>query len=84
MPRNLRITLAILGVAVLIGLISLRGLHRRLRGLKPTTEEQARRELLAPGISTPTDAKVQTKIYWAAVPTELRRCRWPWLSRLTP
>ena len=70
MPRNLRITLAILAVAVLIGLISLRGLHRRLQGLSQgtTTEEQARRELLAPGISTPTDAKVQTKIYWAAGP----------------
>ena len=58
MPRNLRITLAILAVAVLIGLISLRGLHRRLQGLSQgtPTEEQARRELLAPGISTPTDA----------------------------
>lgn len=73
MPRNLRITLAILAVAVLIGLISLRGLHRRLQGLSQgtTTEEQARRELLAPGISTPTDAKVQTRIYWAAGPDKV-------------
>jgi spore germination protein GerM len=68
MPRNLKITLAILAVAVLIGLISLRGLDRRIQRLSqsPTTEEQARRELLEPGISTPTDVKVQTRIYWAA------------------
>jgi spore germination protein GerM len=68
MPRNLKIALAILAVAVLIGLISLRGLHRRIQGLSQatTSEEQARRELLAPGISTPTDAKIQAKIYWAA------------------
>lgn len=70
MPRNLKITLAILAVAVLIGLISLRGLDRRIQRLSenPTTEEQARRELLETGISTPTDLKVQTKIYWAAGP----------------
>jgi spore germination protein GerM len=70
MPRNLKITLAILAVAVLIGLISLRGLDRRIQRLSenPTTEEQARRELLEPGISTPTDVKAQTKIYWAAGP----------------
>jgi spore germination protein GerM len=68
MPRNLKITLAILAVAVLLGLISLRGLDRRIQRLSETTttEEQARRELLAPGISTPTDVKVQTKIYWAS------------------
>jgi spore germination protein GerM len=73
MPRNLKITLAILAVAVLIGLISLRGLHRRIQRLSAgtTTEEQARRELLAPGISTPTDVKVQTKIYWAAGPDKV-------------
>ena len=73
MPRNLKITLAILAVAVLIGLISLRGLDRRIQRLSenPTTEEQARRELLAPGISTPTDVKVQTKIYWAAGPDKV-------------
>jgi spore germination protein GerM len=70
MPRNLKITLAILAVAVLIGLISLRGLDRRIQRLSenPTTEEQARRELLEPGISTPTDVKAQTNICWAAGP----------------
>jgi spore germination protein GerM len=73
MPRNLKIALAILSVAVLIGLISLRGLDRRIQRLSEgtTTEEQARRDLLSPGISTPTDVKVQTKIYWAAGPEKI-------------
>ncbi|HXN71373.1 MAG TPA: GerMN domain-containing protein [Candidatus Acidoferrales bacterium] len=73
MPRNLKIALAILGVAVLIGLISLRGLDRRIQRLSEgtTTEEQARRDLLSPGISTPTDVKIQTKIYWAAGPEKV-------------
>jgi spore germination protein GerM len=73
MPRNLKITLAFLAVAVLIGLISLRGLDRRIQRLSESTktEERARRELLAPGISTPSDVKVQTKIYWAAGPDKI-------------
>ena len=73
MPRNFRITLAILGVAVLIGLISLRSLHRRIQGLSvaPTSEEQARRELLAASSSAPTDARVQAKIFWAAGPDRI-------------
>jgi hypothetical protein len=73
MPRNLKITLAILSVAVLIGLISLRSLHRRITGLKdnPTSEEQARRDLLATTTSAPTDARAQTKIFWAAGPDKI-------------
>jgi hypothetical protein len=73
MPRNLKITLAILSVAVLIGLISLRSLHRRITGLKenPTSEEQARRDLLATTTSAPTDARSQVKIFWAAGPDKI-------------
>ena len=73
MPRNFRITLAILEVAVLIGLISLRSLHRRIQRLSiaPTSEEQARRELLAASTSAPTDARVQAKIFWAAGPDRI-------------
>jgi hypothetical protein len=69
-PRNLKITLAILAVAVLIGLISLRSLQKRLQRLAqaPTTEEQARRDLLKPPISTPTDVVAQIPIFWAAGP----------------
>jgi hypothetical protein len=68
MPRNLQIAMGILGVAVAVGLISLRGLHQRMQGLaeSQSTEDKARREVLAPEISTPSDSKVEAKIYWAA------------------
>jgi hypothetical protein len=68
MPRNLKITLGILSVAVLIGLISLRGLHQRIERLSQEqgSEEQQRRELLKPAIATSTDVMVTAKIFWAA------------------
>jgi hypothetical protein len=68
MPRNIKFALGILGIAVLIGLISLRGMHERIQHLSdnPKSEDQARREVLAPPISTPTDAKEQAKIFWGA------------------
>jgi hypothetical protein len=76
--RNLKITIAILAVAVIIGLLSLRGLSKRIERLQenPSSEEQARRELLAPKVSTPTDVLSRAKIYWAAAadstaPTEV-------------
>ena len=73
MPRNLKITLAILSVAVLIGLLSLRGLHRRIQHLseEQSSEEKERRELLKPEISTPTDVMVKSKIFWSAGPDKL-------------
>lgn len=73
MPRNLKITLAILSVAVVIGLISLRGLHQRIQNLSEAqaTEEEARRDLLKPAISTPSDVLVQAKIFWASGPDTL-------------
>ena len=68
MPRNLRIVIGILSVAVLLGLISLHGLHTRIQKMAETetSEGQARREVLEPAISTPTDVKVKAKIFWAA------------------
>jgi hypothetical protein len=73
MPRNLKIALSILGVAVLIGLISLRGLQRHIQRLAEAqaSEEQGRRQLLAPPISTPTDVMVKAKIFWAAGPDKV-------------
>ena len=70
MPRNLKIALAILAAAVLIGLISLRSLQKRMQHLAQaqTAEEQARRDLLKPPISTPTDVVAQIPIFWAAAP----------------
>lgn len=73
MPRNLKITLAILSVAVVIGLISLRGLHQRIQNLSEaqSSDEDARRDLLKPTVSTPTDALVQAKMFWASGPDTL-------------
>jgi Sporulation and spore germination len=70
MPRNLQITLGVLIVAVLIGLSSLRGLHKRIESLSEnaSSEEQERRELLKPAISTPSDVLVTAKIFWAKAP----------------
>jgi hypothetical protein len=71
--RNLKIALGILAVGVLIGLISLRGLHRRMQHLAETqaAEEKARREVLAPPISTPTDVKSKAQIFWAVAPDRI-------------
>ena len=73
MTRNLKIILAILGVAVVIGLLSLRGLHNRIARLaeNPSAEDQARREVLAPKVSTPTDVMIRAKIFWADGPDRL-------------
>ena len=68
MPRNVKIAIAILAVAVIIGLISLGSLRSHMKGLEVTqsSEEQARRAVLEPPISTPTDQPVEAKIFWAA------------------
>jgi hypothetical protein len=73
MPRSLKIALVVLAVAVAIGFISLRGLRRHMRRLAQTqpTEEQARHEVLAPPISTPTDVVAKAKIFWAAGPDKI-------------
>lgn len=68
MSRNLKITLALLAVAVLIGLISLRSLHERVHHLKEigNSEEEARREVVEPPIITPGDTLEQAPIFWAS------------------
>ncbi|MBZ5500619.1 MAG: GerMN domain-containing protein [Acidobacteriia bacterium] len=73
MPRNLKLALGLLAVAVLIGLISLREMHRRIArlGEMQASEERARHEVLAPPISTPTDVTVKARIFWAAGPDQL-------------
>lgn len=73
MPRSLKIALAILAVAVVIGLISLKSLRRRIQKVAeiPKTEEQVRRELLAPPVSTSSDVKTQAEIYWASAPDQV-------------
>jgi len=73
MPRNWKIVIGILAVAVLVGLISLGSLRRRMVRLAQSqaAEEQARHEVLAPPISTPTDVTVKAKIFWAAGPDSI-------------
>lgn len=68
MPKNLRFAMAILAASVLIGLLSLHGLHQHIQNMAETqtSEEEARREVLAPPISTPTDVTVAAKIFWAS------------------
>lgn len=70
MPRSIKIAIGILAVAVIVGLLSLRSLRKHMRNLDATqsSEEQARRAVLEPPISTPTDKPVEAKIYWAAGP----------------
>lgn len=70
MPRNIKVAIGVLIVAVIIGLLSLGGLRKHMQGLTVTqsTEEQARRAVLEPPISTPTDKPVEAEIYWAAGP----------------
>ncbi|MGH9728126.1 MAG: GerMN domain-containing protein [Candidatus Acidiferrales bacterium] len=66
MPRNTKITVILLVVAVLAGLIYLRVLHQRVARLArtQTTEEQERREVVAPPISTPTDVVASAQLFW--------------------
>jgi hypothetical protein len=70
MPRNIKIVIGVLAVAVIIGLISLQGLFEHVQRLDVTqsSEEQARRAVLEPPISTPTDKPVEAEMFWAAGP----------------
>ncbi|HXU21442.1 MAG TPA: GerMN domain-containing protein [Verrucomicrobiae bacterium] len=70
MGRNVKIGLLCLVIGVIVGLISFRGLHRRVKRLAETqsADEKARHEVLAPPISTPTDVTAKAKIFWASGP----------------
>lgn len=66
MPNDWKIVLGILTVAVLIGLASLGRLHQRMKTLSenPHADEQARREVMAAPVATPTDVTTQANMYW--------------------
>ena len=70
MGRNVKVGLVCLVIGVIVGLISFRGLHRRVKRLAETqsADEKARHEVLAPPISTPTDVTAKAKIFWASGP----------------
>ena len=66
MFRGLKTTIVILAAMVAIGLITLPGLRQAIQRISksPKTEQQARREVMQVPISTPTDVKVQTRMFW--------------------
>jgi len=67
MSRRLKIISAILVVAVIGGLLYVRVLRRRVVRLAQQTqssEEQARREVVEPPITTPSDVRATAKIFW--------------------
>jgi hypothetical protein len=68
MPRSMRIALTVLAVAVVVGLLSFRSLHRRIQRIaaEQSADEQARHDLLTAPISTPTDVNVKAAIFWAS------------------
>lgn len=67
MTRKWKIVLAILAAAVVVGLISFRDLRQRIRLLSrgQQAEEVARREVLTPAVSTPTDVTSAAKLFFA-------------------
>jgi len=78
-PRAAKIVVALLVLAVIIGLISFGSIHRRVKRLAElqAADEKARHEVLAPPITTPTDVAQTAKIFWAAgtdriAPVEIR------------
>jgi sporulation and spore germination protein len=68
MGRYVKIGLVCLVIGVIVGVISFRGLHRRVKHLAETqsADEKARHEVLAPPISTPTDVTAKAQIFWAS------------------
>ncbi|MGB6821591.1 MAG: GerMN domain-containing protein [Candidatus Acidiferrales bacterium] len=66
MPQRAKIAVVVLVVAVVAGLVYFRVLHQRVARLARTqsTEEQERREVVAPPISTPTDVIANAQVFW--------------------
>ena len=66
MPRRAKIAVVLLVLAVVAGLVYFRVLHQRVARLARTqaTEEQERREVVAPPISTPTDVVASAQVFW--------------------
>jgi Sporulation and spore germination len=71
--RKWKIAIGILAIAVVIGVINFRSLWQRIRRLSQSqnVEEQARREVLAPPITTPSDVTATARIFWAAGPDKV-------------
>jgi spore germination protein GerM len=68
MARHWKIAIAILAVSVVAGAFTFPALLRNVLRLRraAATEEQSRREIVQPAITTPTDAMVSARLYWAS------------------
>jgi hypothetical protein len=75
MPPRIKYAIVALSAAVLIGLFYLPRLWRGARDLgKPATSpEQARQEIVQPPITTASDVKIKTQLFWisASNPSQL-------------
>jgi hypothetical protein len=71
MARHWKFAIAVLAVFAVIGLINVPTLVRSVLRLKraTVTEEQARRAIVQPSISTPTDTRVKAQLFWASTTT---------------
>lgn len=68
MARRWKIAIAVLAVSVVGGLLTFPALVRNVLRLRraAATEEQSRREIVQPAITTPTDAPVNARLFWAS------------------
>jgi hypothetical protein len=68
MARHWKIAIAILGMSVLASLLTFPALLRNVLRLQSSaaTEEQARREIAQPALSTPTDTFDKALLFWAS------------------
>ncbi|HKF53099.1 MAG TPA: GerMN domain-containing protein [Candidatus Acidoferrales bacterium] len=68
MTRQLKIVLIFVVTAIVIGLFSLRALHRRVVRTEPaqSVEDQERRAVVAPPVSTPTDIEASAQMFWVS------------------
>ena len=72
MARHWKIAVACLAVLAIVGLATLPALLRSVLRLRRgnITEEQARRELNQPAISTASDTRVQARLFWASATSQ--------------
>jgi hypothetical protein len=68
LARHWKIAIALLGVSVMASLLTFPALLRTVLPLQSAaaTEEQARREILQPVLSSPTDTREKARLFWAS------------------
>ena len=68
MKRHWKIAIAVLAMSVVAGLLTFPALLRNVLRLQraAATEEESRREIVQPALTTPTDAPVNARLFWAS------------------